>query len=366
MRQRLMHGLALAAMAVLGLGCTDSTDTGGTALYAYDASSGHVLAWDDIAALQAGGSTAITPSRTLSGSILATLQSNGSTLAWGGMAFDSNTSRLYLVSSTGTVVRVESASSANGDISGSQNIVTFYLGQGSDRLSSGTFGQAAVDSTGANLYVTEYNTQSTRVWRVSSPSRVSDGSTITLDDVSVSGDSGGTGVAAGTTGNVYGYFQGGNNLVDPTNISYTGPRLRSGSSGLSNHILIGSNTHLAKYGSLAMDYSNNKLFVAVHTTDAAVSTEPILVFSTGTFTSGWNQSPDMVLSPSGLTNLRILAHPGNKDWLVGAESTGGSPGTGRNLLWIWQSPLNTNSTPTSITLGSGVQILGLALDGSQG
>lgn len=365
MRNRLLQGLALGTLAFLGLGCTDSTNTSGTALYAFDSTSCHVLVWDDVSALQAGGSSAIAPTRTLSGSAMGSIQTGGANLAWGGLALDSSSSRLYLVSTAGTVVRVENASSASGEISGTQNIVTFYLGQGSDRLSGGNFGQASVDSNGATLYVTESNSQTSRVWRISNPSRISDGSTVSLSDMAVSGDTGCTGVAAGRSGGVYAYCDGGTNVKDPLNVSYSGPRLRTGTGGLSSNVLIGGKTQLGKYGCLAMDYGNSKLFVGVHNTDATGTTSPILVFSTGTFNMGWNQAPDMVLTASGLTNLRLITHPGNKDWLVGAEATSGS-GAGRNVLWIWQSPLNASSTPTTVTLDSTVKILGLAMDGSQG
>jgi VCBS repeat-containing protein len=365
---RILAWLAPALLS-LGLACTDVTgNTVGTALYAYDGASGQVLVWDDVSALYATGSAsaataATSPSRTLSGNAISSVAS----LGWGGMAFDSATNRLYLVSSTGTVVRVENASSASGSLSSTMDVVKFTLGASSDRLSSGTFGQAAVDSTGSYLYVTESNSTTVRIWKVGSPMAVTNGSTVSLNDVAVSTDTAGSvngvGVAAGTSGALFGYFQNGSDIQDASNTIYFGPRLRygSGSFSSSSSVLIGDQTHLERYGALAFDYNNSRLFVAVHTADAGVSTAPILVYRTGAFTSGYNQSPDMTLSASGLTNLRILAHPGKKNWLVGAESTNGA---GTNKVWIWNTPLNAPD-PEVFTLDSGVEILGLAMDGSK-
>ena len=366
--KRIMAWLAPAFLS-LGLACTDVTgNAGGTALYAYDGTSGNVLVWDDVSALYDTGSTSTTtvatsPSRTISGSAISSVAS----LGWGGMAFDSANNRLYLVSSTGTVVRIESAASANGSLSSTTDVVKFTLGASSDRLSSGTFGQAAVDSSGSCLYVAESNSTTVRIWKVGSPTSITNGAMVSLQDVAVSTDTAGSvngvGVAAGTSGALFGYFQGGSDIQDASNTIYSGPRLRygNGSFSSSSSVLIGDNTHMERYGALAFDYSNNRLFVGVHTTDAGISTAPILVYRTGAFTSGYNQSPDMTLNASGLTNLRVLVHPGKKNWLAGAESSSGS---GTNKVWIWKTPLNAPD-PEVFTLDSSVKILGLAMDGSK-
>jgi hypothetical protein len=68
-------------------------------------------------------------------------------------------------------------------------------------------------------------------------------------------------------------------------------------------------------------------------------------------------SPDANFT--GPSDLRIIAHAGKKDWLVGARS--GPAAT----LWIWKG-LSSSGTYTYLDLtGSGaLQIRGLALDGS--
>jgi hypothetical protein len=118
-------------------------------------------------------------------------------------------------------------------------------------------------------------------------------------------------------------------------------------------------TQLGVYGCLAYDTGNDRLYAARHDTDSGLSGNPVLAFRPATFNPGYQVAPDATLS--GPANLRILAHGGQKDWLVGALSGG------TNTLWVWKGP-SSGDSPKSLTLsnasGGSVQLLGLALDGS--
>jgi hypothetical protein len=361
---RSLFGASLALLLSFA-GCVDpGTGTGsvsGTALYVFDASaspsSGRIRVWDDASTVYA--SATAQPTRTISSTLLDSVQ----TLGWGGMCMDTTSNRMYLVSETGTVVRVERVRNQNGTLSSTNDIVSFTLGNGSaDRLSSGTFGQTAFDSGSDTLYVTEANSSESRVWIITNPQLYGLNAVVSRQSIEVSGDTQGTGVAA-WGGRVYGYFGGGNSVISADLTQYSGPRLRQGnSSGFGTttlYPLIGPNTLLANYGALAFDTGNNQLFVARHLTDAAASGPPIIVFPLGQFTTGLNQVPQSSLgSGAGYNDLRILAHGGNKDWLAAATSDSGLAGT---RLYLWQHPL-TAQTPQTIDL-SGVAIRGLAFDG---
>ena len=379
----------LAAMALgigltfgLGMACVDPDDDGGggstsgTALYVFDASAGatnRVLVYTDVAALFEAGTgedspQTVQPTRQMRDS---RFDNNVRNLAWGGMCFDPNGNRLILVSKTGEVVRVERARSQNGTIP-SQEIASFSLGASdSERLSSSEFGQASIDARDGTLYVTEFNSSDTRVWVVRNPSSYIDGSSVSSGDLLfVSGDKNGTGVAA-RNGDVYAYFDSGGVITPPLlGTSYTGPRLRRGTaSGFPNDILnptsliIGTTdnniTRLAKYGTLALDNSDN-VYMARHLTDAAVSGDAILVFRAGDFYPGLNQAPGRVFG-AGTSNLRVITHAVTKDWLAGALSNGDN---GTDAIVLWRAPSAASPQKGEYRIGSGASIRGLALDGS--
>ena len=350
----------------LALGCVDPEEGGGgsvsgTSLYVFDASYDasdntqcRILVYSDVAALFED--TAIQPARKMSGTIIERVRD----LAWGGMCFDANGNRLYLVSETGTIVRIERARLQNGNIENQLDIVSFRLGTSSDRLSSGKFGQAFIDSRGANLYVTEANATDTQIWVVPATYPLNPSNRIQIDD-----DKGGTGVAATSDGAVYAYFDDGGNTTI-SGVTYAGPRLKRGtSSGFQrdSSMIIGqannNRTELAKYGCLALDNSGN-VFMARHLADAGIgSGNAVLMFTPGQFNPGLNQAPSASFANIG--NLRVISHAVTKDWLVGSQS---DSDYGRNIVMMWRSPsLGASVQANSFIVSPYASIRGLALDG---
>lgn len=353
----------------LDIACVDAagSDTGSTILYVYDGASNSVLAWDDVSTLY-DASSAGAAERTITSSKL----TSGFTLGWGGMALDSNGQYLYLVSASGTVVRINRVDDQDGAVS-SSDIVTFTLDDDGTDADSGVFGQVAVTPSGDMLYVTESDSSSgaSQIWAIPSPSLMTDGQNLEgssgfiIGNTSLFGDKYCTGVAA-SSGALYGYFDTGDTTIGGTGgTDYTGSRLRKGTlAGAfteTSSLIAGENdnsvTLLGEYGCLAYDTGNDYLYVARHNTDSGQTGSPLLRFTPGNFSDGVEVSPDANFT--GPSDLRIIAHAGRKDWLVGARS--GPAAT----LWIWKG-LSSSGTYTYLDLtGSGaLQIRGLALDGS--
>jgi len=347
------------------LGCVDPEDGGGgvsgTSLYVFDASdhaSSRILVYSDVSALFDG--SAVQPSRSMSGTKIDRVKN----LAWGGMCLDANGNRLYLVSETGDVVRIDRVRAQNGNISNPFDIVSFKLGASdSDRLSNGKFGQISINPSGSVLYITEANSSDTRIWVITSPGSQTEGSTVGRgEQLFTSGDKGGTSVAAANDGSVYAYFDDGSSTF-LQGVSYAGSRLRRGTSSEFQNMIIGSasdnRTRLARYGSLAVDNSNN-IYLARHLVDSSNSGDAILVFRSGQFSQGLNQAPDRSFA-SNINNLRVISHAVTRDWLVGAMSVADS---GLDSVWIWRSPSTASSMSSKeYKLGSNASIRGLALDG---
>lgn len=353
-------------LGCLSLGCVDPADAGGgatagTTLYAFDtadAATNRVLIWDNVSTLyDADAVTATT--RTISSDQFAKVKN----LAWGGLAMDSSGNRLWLVGEGGDVVRVDRIRQQTGAIP-STEAIHFTLGNSGDRLSGGKFSQSALDPVSGTLYVMETNDTEARVWAVAGAQFYNDGAVVsTASKLSVQGDKGGTGLAAGG-GALFAFFKDGSQVQFSTEI-YNGARLRSGGANgfTATNVLIGGNAKLGIYGSLALDTSNNRLYFARHNQDAVSSEAPINVFTFGQFGSNPNQAPDKgTLGTAALNNLRVLAHPGNKDWLVALDATTSEAPT--NFLRIFKNPSQTGSTVKTYTLGTGVKLKGIALDGS--
>lgn len=347
----------LCCAALVGLvSCVDpnsaSGATGDTTLYAYDNANKQVLFWGDLPASFTAG-TFTTPKATLTTSFF----NNVTPLAWGGLAMDSSRNRLYLVGETGNIVRLDSVRSLTGSLS-STDVVTFKLDT-SVLLSGGKFGQISVDSGTDVLYVTENGTTSTRIWVVTNASTRGNNATVALQELKLSGDTGGYGVAA-HGGVVYGSFTDGDSVG--TSPVLTGYRLRKGSSSSwdPNLVLLGDQTGLGTFGTLALDHSNGIIYAGVSAVDAPGATDPILAFKTGQFGGTYNQAPDHIVGDTAtVANLRVLAHPGNKDWLVGLSATG------NETLWIWKNPSSKTSVSfKAVTAVSGAQLRGIALDGA--
>ena len=356
MRFRILRGLAASALLLLPFACKDAATSGstsGVALYAFDSTTSTVMAWNDLEALYVASATPA-PDRTLTSSLL----SKVSSLGWGGACLDSQRGLLYLVSDSGTIVRVNRLRSQTGAIP-STDIASFTLST-SDRLTNGKFGQAALDPQTDTLYITENGDNGTRVWVVANASTQLQDNTIALQALQVRGDSGGTGVAAGS-GTVYAYFQDGN-PVGPD--SLIGPRLRSGTqSGFAaSNVILGSSTGLGMYGSLALDTGNGYLYVARHDTDAGSTAAPVEVFRTGQFGMAYNQAPSTTLgSATAQSDLRVIAHPGIKDWLVGLRGQGT---TGYPTLILWKSPLGGTDAKVQTVSPSTTVFRGVAMDGN--
>ncbi|MCE1229172.1 MAG: hypothetical protein LWX11_06770 [Firmicutes bacterium] len=354
--------LIAAATLLLGLwGCVDPVSggsTGGTALYAFDSSTGQVLVWSDLGAAYDAGALPAT-SRTLTGASLDQVKN----LGWGGMAMDATNNRLFLVSAAGKVVRIERVRSQNGALSSFSDIALFTLGNSNDRLgSSSVFGQAAVDTSSGTLYVTETTDTDARVWVVANPANIQDGTTVPLAEMrsTFGTDSKGGGVAA-SQGSVYAYFGGGDNITNlNTGTTYSGARVRRGSGNSfpgNTQVLVYQNDRLGNSGSLAFDTSNTLLYV-LRTSSGAALNPPVVIYKAGAFTSGFDQTWDATLGTTQST-LRYLAHPGNKDWLVAGEMVSDK---GTAILWVWKNP-SQSGTVKALSAGSG-EIRGVALDGS--
>lgn len=365
MHRRLFLGL-LAILMAGQMACVDVNSAGGgnTALYVHNMNGGtpQIQVFTDVESVFTTTGD-LTPTKTLT----STFFDQASPLAWGGLVLDSSGNRLYLVGETGTVVRIDRLrNQVSGDIpSTSVDVVSFTLGNSSDRLAGGKFGQATFDETTKTLYVIEANASNdTQVWTLPSPSSISSGTTVPRQLVTLTpGDKTGSGMAAGG-GYLYGYFNEGNRL-DIAN-SWVGPRLRRGdatSFPLYGSVLGGDESLLGLYGSMALDTGNKVLYFARHNDDSNVSgtPAPLLAFSVGQFTTGApNQAPDRVFgSGTALHNIRVLAHAGNRDWLGALTSVSDNP---VNVFWLWKAP-SGGSAPVKLTL-PGAGIKGLAFDGN--
>lgn len=359
MIRRLFAGLA-AALLLGAMGCKEpdgsSGGTSGAALYAYDGTTNSVLVWSDLSTLYDAAPTTAAPTKTITSSVFG---SKIGSLAWGGLCLDRQNGYLYLVSDTGNIVRVSNFRTQNGDVA-SSDVVSYSLSS-TGRLSSSTFGQASLDPQTDTLYITENGTSGTQIWVVSNASAQPQSATITLQALMVSGDTGGTGVAS-ASGSVYAFMLSGDTVGTVT--TYTGPRLRKGTASgfTSANTIIGPSTLLGQYGSLALDSGNGYLFVARHNTDAGASTAPIQVFTTGMFGQAYDQAPTATLgSATDQPNLRVIAHAGTKDWLVGLRGNGA---TAFATIDIWKAPMGGTAAKTITASPTTALFKGVAVDGN--
>ncbi|HEX4844801.1 MAG TPA: hypothetical protein VFV26_01200 [Geothrix sp.] len=359
MMRRLLPGL-LASVLLLGLGCKEpdgaSGGTTGAALYAYDSATSSVFVWTDLGTLYDSTTTTVAPSKTITSSVFS---SKITSLAWGGLCFDRQNGYLYLVSDTGNIVRVSNIRSQNGLVA-SADVVSFSLAS-AGRLSSSTFGQAGLDVQTGTLYITESGSSGTQIWAVPNASTQMQSATISLTPLAVNGDTGGTGVAA-DSGSVYAFMLSGDTVGTLT--TYTGPRLRKGtSSGFTGaSTIIGGSTLLGQYGSLSLDTGNGYLFVARHNIDAGASAAPIQVFTTGMFGQAYDQAPIATLgSAVDQPDLRVIAHAGTKDWLVGLRGVGATPYA---TIHLWKSPLGGTAAKTITASPATSLFKGVAVDGN--
>ena len=360
--QRLLLGAIASLSLMMCTACiVAGTETSGTGLYAFDESSSKILAWDDLETLYTSGSTssvttAPTPDRTLTSDYLADID----TLGLGGMCMDRTHGRLWLVSTTGLIARIDSIRSRSGALTSSY-IRTFQL-DSDDFLDDSTFGQMAVDSSG-NLYITEWNSSNSRIWVISSPTSYAQDDTVSSSSATLlttSKDYNGYGVAV-TSSRVYAYFNSGKTLSDDSDNSYSGARLRLGTSSAFSKVIIGSETEFASYGILAAD-STNGLIYAARSTNAS---NPVIAYKNSQFSDTYNNVAPSIQLPGNTANpiyVTVIAHPGNKDWLVGSGSTSSSS-TSPTYLTLWKSPATDTSTEP-VVFNYGYAMRGIALDGS--
>ena len=154
----------------------------------------------------------------------------------------------------------------------------------------------------------------------------------------------------------------------PVGINYlTGPRIRKGTAAgfdpSSNLTLVSTQSPqiLGIYGSLAFDTGDGLVFAARHNTDSGITSQPIAIFTTGQFSAGPYQAPNAQLgSAAAQPNLRVIAHPGIKDWLVGLPGQGS---TGYNTIFLWRSPTG-GTDAVAVTAPAGSVLKGLAVDGN--
>jgi hypothetical protein len=345
----------VASLLLLFTGCkAPGASTAGSALYTFDSTTNQVFIWTDMDTLYAN------PANPPTYQITASLFSQVTNLAWGGVCFDIKRGILYLVSDTGSIVRVNSIRSQTGTVPSAQ-VVSYSLSS-TGRLTNGVFGQTSLDSQNDTLYITENGGSNTQIWVVTGASTQAQSATVALQSLQVSGDSGGTGVAA-ASGTVYAFvLNGGPVGLD----AWTGPRLRQGTSSSfpsdGSKVIIGTNTGLGLYGSLAIDSGDGYLFSARHNTDSGVLGQPIQVFTTGQFNSGINATPYQTLgSATDQPNLRVISHPGNKDWLVGLLGEGT---TGYSTILLWRSPMGGSAAVSLTGVPTGSVLKGLAVDGN--
>ncbi len=386
---RLLFGVALVGL-LTALGCVDNGG-GGRTLYLFDSSTGSVMVWDDINAVYGVGAGATAPGadRTIQSA-----QLSGITLAWGGLAVDSAQNLIYLVTESGTVFVITKANSQSGTISNVTDIYSFTLGYSSQQLSNAVFGQVALDATSNTLYVQEttYDGKTTQIWVVPSVSSIPNGSNIdpsVFAPIGLGSDQWGVGVAAVPGGGVFGLFGNGQStLYDFLGNGYTGARLRLGSrsgfvdanplTNASSQVLIGPSTLLATMAtgtaptpaSIAYDPQATDLYV--FDAGSASTTAAVLVFRQSQFTlsSNLNQSPNRSLgdAAANVQNVRVLSHPTNSDWLLGANivtaATTTSTGDGGPTLLIWKTPSTGAVSSVAVTIPGVASIRGMALGGT--
>ena len=379
---RRLCGFALAGLlgAAGMLGCVDH-NPGGKVLYVFDGGSKSVLAWNDVSKVFAAAPTAPAADRTITSSLL-----GGITLAWGGMAVDPNANMIYLVTEAGVVYAIYKANDQNGSISQSTDIISYTL---TTSLSNSVFGQVALDASRNILYVQENNSQNgqTRVWTLPNVSQIANQSTFadTNQSFSTNGDTWGAGLAAYPGGKLFGLFGGGSAIYDSFGNASSGPRLRLASSAafpvglVGANVLIGGNTGIStpcNFGSLAYDPQNSELYVLSQTTTSTTSlpAPAVQVFGYSQLNNTpFNQAAKRVMkdAQTALPNLRILSHPLDSDWLLGANytatATGSIQGSGTSSFYLWSAPsAGGAATSISVTSAAGapaVEVRGLVIAG---
>ena len=359
-----------AILALAGaLGCVDH-NPGGTTLFVFDGSSSSVKVWDDVNKVHDAFSKATAapdPDRTIQfTSVVSPL-----TLGWGGLAVDNSRNRLYLVSQGGTVYAIAKADTQNGNLSSTNDITSFSLASASDHYGSGAFGQAAVDVANNTLYVqeTSLDGQQARVWYVANVSNWPNQVPTPVATLAVASDQWGAGLAA-QSGKVYALFGSGSSIYDSFGNPISGPRLRMGQNNAfaaGSNVLIGSATGIpgpVNYGSLGFDNQHSLLFVWAQNSSPAA----VLMFNQSQFSlNGLNQAPFKTLGDAAgtLANLRIISHPANSDWLLGADmATPALTGAGTGTLHIWKSPSGGGVAAVSGPLAAAPEIRGLAVGGT--
>jgi len=189
-------------------------------------------------------------------------------------------------------VSVSSIRTQTGTVPSAQ--VLSYSLSSTGRLTNSTFGQASLDATNDTLYITENGDSSTQIWVVTGASTQTQNAVVALQSLQIGGDTGGPGSPRPMGGLwLHGEWRArGPQLAD-------GPRIRKGTASAfdpnSNQVIVGSQSDLGIYGSLAYDTGDTVVFAARHNTDSVSTAQPIDVFTTGQFNQGPYQTPNMQL-----------------------------------------------------------------------
>lgn len=334
-----------------------SAQTLQTALYLFDSASNQILSYSNLSSLYAADRIS-DPSKILTNVSL----SQVSNLAWGGMTLDNQLDQLFLVSESGTIIRIDRIREQIGSIN-SVDLALFTLDP-SQRLQNSKFSQASIDPITHTLYIAENGDNLCRLWIITNANLRLHNETVAMNTLQVTNDTGGRSVVA-NNGSIFTHSDSGSSVLIGTD-TVIGPRIRKGSpSGFQNtNQIIGSLTQLGTHGTLALDTANNILFVGLHLQDGnqISSRPPILAFDTGSFGLGFNQTPKFNLGDSLQRQIRVLSHAGNKAWLVALSS---ASSVGNNTLTIWMTPQSGSIFKTLSIPGTPSRIFkGLALDGN--
>lgn len=388
--------LPVALSLLAGLGC--HKENGGVPLYVWDNTSASVEMWKDVNNVYnpslPGATDTTVPDADQTITSTSIIGGPGSiTLGWGGMAMDITNNTLYLVNqNTGAVYVIYNANTQNGNLSSTTDITSFTLGSSTSggsvpaRISTtSVFGQASLDPATNTLYVmeTDPNSGNCQLWYVSPANNQVNGGT-SGQVMGVSNDLWGCGVA-GQGGYVFALYGNGSAIYDPTNLNqaYTAPRLRRGQNKafplnaadntIGVALLTGPATDFYTptpliWSSLALDTLNNALYVAPELAANPTTAPAVLKFDQSLFNGGINQAPTATLADTqaDLPDLRLISHPQNSDWLLGADFTpdtataGGGlllTGTGKAVLHVWKNPSKGGSS-TEVTLPGVTEIRG--------
>lgn len=351
MKNRLQCGFHAAMTALLiGMGCTK--DSSSITLYVFDGASSTIKAWDDLEKIYDAGALP-EPSRIIQSGALSSVKD----LAWGGMVVDPYGNRIFLVAKNGALVRIDRIRSQNGDVP-KADTTGFTL---NSDMGGSNFGQAALDNVGT-LYIPESTNNSVKLWILQNAGTLISAPTEKKYITTVEGDKLCNSAACQGSA-VFAYFGQGNE-IEPLNTKFYGARVRMSSGGSfiqnQNTLINQDPEKFGTIGSLAMDTANNYLFICHRNGDTEdnPTLTPIVAYSVSDISQGPVQRDPLLRLGTfdSHPNLRFIAHGGNRQWLAAADSVNGAPSAN---IYLWKDPATPNSTPKTLSLEAGAQVLGM-------